>query len=78
MIATTRRMPPARRIFLSDRQLQAITDAARPLPLTKRGLLWSSVMARLNLCTGPHVDDDDVTRAIESALCGLRQQLQRS
>jgi hypothetical protein len=67
-----RHHPTARKIYLSDQQLQVIIDASRPLPAAKRGLLWSRTMARLNMsCTGLAVSNADVESAISGALTGL-------
>ena len=72
MISCSKRPLPARRFYLTDAQLGMIADAAQPLPLPKKGLLWSRTMAWLNLhCSGPQVTDVNVTDAIRHAMQGL-------
>jgi hypothetical protein len=58
-----------RPVSLPDRQLQAVTLAASPLPLQKRGEFLARVITQLKLAG--RFNDGDVDQAVQLALRGL-------
>jgi hypothetical protein len=62
-------------IGLTDSQLAAVMDAARPLPVEKRDVYLRRIAAMLILRGGyGRYDDADVIDAAKLALTGLAQQ----
>jgi hypothetical protein len=62
-------------VSLTDSQLAAVMDAARPLPVEKRDVYLRRIAAMLILRGGyGHYDDADVTDVAKLALTGLAQQ----
>jgi hypothetical protein len=62
-------------VSLTDHQLQAVMDAARPLPVEKRDVYLRRIAAMLILRGGyGRYDDADVTDVAKLAMAGLAQQ----
>ena len=58
----------------NDAQLQRITNAAAPLPIEKRSVFLSRVMAHLEARgVYRHAHDGDIESAVRAALVGLIQ-----
>ena len=57
---------------LSDRQLAELMQVAEPLDPSKRLVLVERVAAALRLNGNGHPTDDDVRRALDRAMHGLR------
>jgi hypothetical protein len=61
-------------VSLTDSQLAAVMDAARPLPVEKRDVYLRRIAAMLTMRGRGHFDDADVTDVATLALAGLAQQ----
>ena len=59
-------------VSLSDRQLAAVMDAGRTLPIERRDLFLQRVGAMLTMRGG--FSDSDVADVVKLALAGLAQQ----
>jgi hypothetical protein len=60
-------------VSLTDSQLAAVMDAARPLPVEKRDVYLRRIAAMLAV-RGGRYNDADVTDVATLALAGLAQQ----
>jgi hypothetical protein len=58
-------------IALSDAQLKLVTEAARPIPVDKRGAFLQRIAGHLQQLGYRRVQDVDVERAISAASRGL-------